>query len=157
MARRRTAVKREILPDPKFHDMLVSRFVNCLLRQGKKNLAERMLYSALDTIKEKITDEEPLRVFKKAVENAAPMLEVRSRRVGGATYQVPVEVNHSRRIALSIRWLIGHAKSRPGRSMAEKLTAELLDAYNSQGGAIKKKDEVHRMAEANKAFAHYRW
>lgn len=137
--------------------MLVSRFVNCLLRQGKKSLAERMLYTALDTIGEKVADEEPLRVFKKAVENAAPVLEVRSRRVGGATYQVPVEVNHSRRIALSIRWLIGNAKSRAGKSMAEKLTAELLDAYNSQGGAIKKKDEVHRMAEANKAFAHYRW
>ncbi len=116
-----------------------------------------MLYTALDTIGEKVADEEPLRVFKKAVENAAPVLEVRSRRVGGATYQVPVEVNHSRRIALSIRWLIGNAKSRAGKSMAEKLTAELLDAYNSQGGAIKKKDEVHRMAEANKAFAHYRW
>ena len=157
MARRRTAEKRAILPDPKFHDMLVSRFVNCLLRQGKKSLAERMLYSALDTIKEKVADEEPLRVFKKAVENAAPVLEVRSRRVGGATYQVPVEVSHNRRIALSIRWLIGNAKSRAGKSMAEKLTAELLDAYNSQGGAIKKKEEVHRMAEANKAFAHYRW
>jgi len=157
MARRRTAEKRVILPDPKFHDMLVSRFVNCLLRQGKKSLAERMLYSALDTIGEKISDEEPLRVFKKAVENAAPVLEVRSRRVGGATYQVPVEVSQNRRIALSIRWLIGNAKSRAGRSMADKLTAELLDAYNSQGGAIKKKEEVHRMAEANKAFAHYRW
>lgn len=119
--------------------MLVSRFVNCLLRQGKKSLAERMLYAALDAISEKITDEEPLRVFKKAVENVAPILEVRSRRVGGATYQVPVEVNHSRRIALSIRWLIGNAKSRSGKTMAEKLTAELLDAYNSQGGAVKKK------------------
>lgn len=157
MARRRTAEKREILPDPKFNDILVSRFVNCLLRRGKKSLAERVFYSALDTIGEKIKDEEPLRVFKKAVDNAAPHLEVRSRRVGGATYQVPVEVSHSRRLALSMRWLIGNAKSRPGKSMAEKLTAELLDAYGSQGGAVKKKEEVHRMAEANKAFAHYRW
>jgi len=157
MARRRTAEKREILPDPKFNDVLVSRFINCLLRQGKKSLAERMLYSALDTIGQKIKDEEPLRVFKKAVDNASPHLEVRSRRVGGATYQVPVEVTQNRRMALSIRWLITHAKSRPGKSMAEKLTAELLDAYGNQGGAIKKKEEVHRMAEANKAFAHYRW
>ncbi len=157
MARRRAAEKRDVLPDPKFNDVLVSRFVNCLLRKGKKSLAERILYSALDKLGEKVKDEEPLRVFKKAVDNASPHLEVRSRRVGGATYQVPVEVSAGRRQALSIRWLIGHAKARPGRSMAEKLTAELLDAYNNQGGAVKKKDEVHRMAEANKAFAHYRW
>ncbi len=157
MARRRTAEKREILPDPKFNDMLVSRFVNCLLKKGKKSVAERMLYTALDTIGDKVKEQEPLRVFKKAVENAAPALEVRSRRVGGATYQVPVEVAHSRRVALSIRWLISNARGRAGKSMAEKLTAELLDAFNNTGGAIKKKEEVHRMAEANKAFAHYRW
>ncbi len=157
MARRREAEKREILPDPKFNDILVARFVNNLLRKGKKSLAERMLYSALDNIDGRIKDEEPLKVFKKAVENASPLLEVRSRRVGGATYQVPVEVSMNRRTALSIRWLISNAKSRPGKSIADKLTDELVDAYNSTGGAIKKKEEVHRMAEANKAFAHYRW
>jgi len=157
MARRREAEKREILPDPKFNDILVARFVNNLLRKGKKSLAERMLYSALDNIDGRIKDEEPLKVFKKAVENVAPLLEVRSRRVGGATYQVPVEVSMNRRTALSIRWLISNAKSRAGKSIADKLTDELVDAYNSTGGAIKKKEEVHRMAEANKAFAHYRW
>jgi len=156
MARRREAQRRQITPDPKFNDILVARFVNNVLKQGKKSLAERMLYSALDMIEEK-AKEEPLKVFKKAVENAAPLLEVRSRRVGGATYQVPVEVKENRRIALSIRWLIQNARSRPGRSMAEKLAGELMDAYNNTGGSVKKKDEVHRMAEANKAFAHYRW
>ena len=156
MARRREAQRRQITPDPKFSDILVARFVNNVLKQGKKSLAERMLYSALDMIEEK-AKEEPLKVFKKAVENAAPLLEVRSRRVGGATYQVPVEVKENRRIALSIRWLIQNARSRPGRSMAEKLAGELMDAYNNTGGSVKKKDEVHRMAEANKAFAHYRW
>ncbi|MFQ5483060.1 MAG: 30S ribosomal protein S7 [Nitrospinaceae bacterium] len=157
MARRREAEKRQILPDPKYNDVLVARFVNCLFRKGKKSLAERMFYSALDSLGGKVKDQEPLRVFKKAVENAAPVLEVRSRRVGGATYQVPVEVSTNRRIALGIRWLIGNARGRSGRSMSEKLTAELLDAYNNTGGAIRKKEDVHRMAEANKAFAHYRW
>jgi len=156
MARRREAEKREILPDPKFNDILVARFINSLLKGGKKSLAERVLYTALDELGEK-TKDEPLKVFKRAIENAAPILEVRSRRVGGATYQVPVEVSPRRRTALGIRWLIAHAKSRGGRSMAERLTGELLDAYNNTGGAIKKKEDVHRMAEANKAFAHYRW
>jgi small subunit ribosomal protein S7 len=156
MARRRDAQKREVIPDSKYNDILVGRFVNNVLRRGKKSLAERVVYSALDNIAEK-TKEDPLKVFHKAIENTSPLLEVRSRRVGGATYQVPVEVREKRRIALSIRWLINNAKGRSGRSMAEKLTAELLDAYSNQGGAIKKKEEVHRMAEANKAFAHYRW
>ncbi len=156
MARRREAQKRPVSPDPKYNDVLAGRFINCLLRQGKKGLAERLFYSALDALGEK-AKEEPLKVFRKAVENAAPLLEVRSRRVGGATYQVPVEVNDRRRTALSIRWVIQNAKSRSGKTMAEKLTLELLDAYNNSGGAIKKKEEVHRMAEANKAFAHYRW
>ena len=156
MARRREAQKREIVPDPKYNDILVGRFVNNVLRQGKKSLAERVVYHALEQIGEK-TKEDPLKVFHKAIENTSPLLEVRSRRVGGATYQVPVEVKERRRVALGIRWLINNAKSRAGKSMAEKLTAELLDAYNNQGGAIKKKEEVHRMAEANKAFAHYRW
>ena len=156
MARRREAQKREVVPDSKYNDVLVGRFINNVLRQGKKSLAERVVYSALDNIGEK-TKEEPLKVFHKAIENTSPLLEVRSRRVGGATYQVPVEVKDKRRIALSIRWLINNAKGRSGKTMAEKLTAELLDAYSNQGGAIKKKEEVHRMAEANKAFAHYRW
>ncbi len=157
MARRREAEKRQILPDPKYNDILVARFVNSLLKKGKKSLAERVLYTALDNIGEKITDEKALDIFKKAIDNAAPALEVRSRRVGGATYQVPVEVSRNRRLALSIRWMITHAKARSGRSMADKLTGELLDAYNNTGGAIRKKEDVHRMAEANKAFAHYRW
>ena len=157
MARRREAEKRQILPDPKYNDILVARFVNSLLKKGKKSLAERVLYTALDNIGDKIKDEKSLDIFKKAIENAAPMLEVRSRRVGGATYQVPVEVSRNRRLALSIRWVIAQAKARAGRSMADKLTGELLDAYNNTGGAIRKKEDVHRMAEANKAFAHYRW
>ena len=157
MARRREADKRQILPDPKFNDILVARFINNLLKQGKKSLAERVLYTALDNIGEKLKDESELDVFKKAIDNAAPMLEVRSRRVGGATYQVPVEVSRTRRQALSIRWVITNAKARAGRTMAERLTGELLDAYNNTGGAIRKKEDVHRMAEANKAFAHYRW
>jgi len=157
MARRHEAEKRQILPDPKYNDILVARFVNSLLKKGKKSLAERVLYTALDNIGEKLKDEKALDVFKKAIENAAPMLEVKSRRVGGATYQVPVEVSRNRRLALSIRWMIAQAKARAGRSMADKLTGELLDAFNNTGGAIRKKEDVHRMAEANKAFAHYRW
>ncbi|NIQ00466.1 MAG: 30S ribosomal protein S7 [Nitrospinaceae bacterium] len=157
MARRREAEKREILPDPKFNDILVARFINNLLKRGKKSLAERVTYTALDNIGEKVPGEQPLDVFKKAIENAAPVLEVRSRRVGGATYQVPVEVSRNRRLALSIRWLILNSKARAGKSMADKLTSELLDAYNNTGGAVRKKEDVHRMAEANKAFAHYRW
>jgi len=156
MARRRVAQKRKIIPDPKFNDILVARFINCILNEGKKGLAETIFYKALDNIGEK-GSEEPLRVFRKAIENAAPLLEVRSRRVGGATYQVPVEVRESRRQALSMRWVIQNARSRSGRTMAEKLTGELMDAFNNSGGAVKKKEEVHRMAEANKAFAHYRW
>jgi small subunit ribosomal protein S7 len=156
MARRRVAQKRKIIPDPKFNDILVARFINCILNEGKKGLAETIFYKALNNIEEK-GKEEPLSVFRKAIENAAPLLEVRSRRVGGATYQVPVEVRESRRQALSMRWVIQNARSRSGRTMAEKLTGELMDAFNNSGGAVKKKEEVHRMAEANKAFAHYRW
>jgi len=156
MARRREADKRQILPDPKYNDLLVARFINNLLKQGKKSIAEGIFYGALDVVGEK-TNEDPVKVFKKAIENVSPRLEVKSRRVGGATYQVPVEVKESRRAALSIRWMIQNAKSRSGKSMSEKLTGEILDAYNNVGGAIKKKEDVHRMAEANKAFAHYRW
>ena len=156
MGRRREAVKRGVLPDPKFNDLLVARFINCVLTKGKKGPAERIVYAALDEVGKK-TKEEPLKVFRKAVENAAPLLEVRSRRVGGATYQVPVEVKSSRRLSLSMRWMIAQARDRAGHTMSEKLSGEIMDAYNNTGGAIKKKEEVHRMAEANKAFAHYRW
>ena len=156
MARRREADKRQILPDPKYNDLLVARFINNLLKQGKKSTAEGIFYGALDVVGEK-TNEDPVKVFKKAIENTSPRLEVKSRRVGGATYQVPVEVKESRRAALSIRWMIQNAKSRSGKSMSEKLTGEIIDAYNNVGGTIKKKEDVHRMAEANKAFAHYRW
>ena len=156
MARRREAEKREVIPDPKFRNILVARFINCILKEGKKSIAEHIFYSALERIEEK-TKEDPLKIFKKAVDNSSPILEVRSRRVGGATYQVPVEVASNRRTALSIRWLISNARGRAGKSMSEKLSGELLDAYNNTGGAVKKKEDVHRMAEANKAFAHYRW
>ena len=156
MARRREAIKREILPDPKFDNLLVARFINNLLKQGKKSIAEGIFYKALDAVGEK-TNEDPLKIFKKAIDNVSPHLEVKSRRVGGATYQVPVEVRDGRRVALSIRWIIQNAKARSGRSMVEKLTGEIVDAYNNAGGSIKKKEDVHRMAEANKAFAHYRW
>jgi small subunit ribosomal protein S7 len=156
MARRREADKRQILPDPKYNDLLVARFINNLLKQGKKSIAEGIFYGALDVVGEK-TNEDPVKVLRKAIEDVSPRLEVKSRRVGGATYQVPVEVKESRRAALSIRGMIQNAKSRSGKSMSEKLTGEIIDAYNNVGGTIKKKEDVHRMAEANKAFAHYRW
>ncbi len=156
MPRRRVVVRREILPDPKYKNILVAKFVNCIMRRGKKSVAERILYRALEIIKER-TNEDPLKVFEKSVNNVKPVLEVRSRRVGGATYQVPTEVRAERRTALAIRWLITYAKERAEKSMEEKLAAELIDAANNRGGAIKKKEDVHKMAEANKAFAHYRW
>jgi small subunit ribosomal protein S7 len=156
MARRRSAQKREILPDPKYKDKLVAKFINNLMLDGKKSLAERIFYDSMDLIQGKM-NEDPLGVFKKAVENTKPVLEVKSRRVGGATYQVPVEVRADRKQALSIRWLISSAESRTERTMVEKLANELVDAANKRGAAIKKKEDVHRMAEANKAFAHYRW
>lgn len=156
MARRRSAQKREILPDPKYHDKLVTKFINNLMRDGKKSLAERIFYSSMDLMQSK-ENEDPLVLFKKAVENTKPILEVKSRRVGGATYQVPVEVRADRKQALSIRWLLSSAGARNERTMEEKLANELIDAANKRGAAIKKKEDVHRMAEANKAFAHYRW
>jgi len=156
MARRRSAQKREILPDPKYKDKLTAKFINNLMLDGKKGLSERIFYDSLELIRDKM-NEDPLGVFKKAVENTKPILEVRSRRVGGATYQVPVEVRAERKQALSIRWLIASAKSRTERTMVEKLANEFIDAANKRGSAIKKKEDVHRMAEANKAFAHYRW
>ena len=157
MPRRREIPKREILPDPLYNSTLVSKFVNTLMSRGKKSLAERALYHSLAIVKDK-TGDDPLKVFKKAIDNAKPSLEVKSRRVGGSNYQVPVEVNPNRRLSLSIRWLVGYARSRgDGKTMVEKLANELLDAANLRGGAVKKREDTHRMAEANKAFAHYRW
>ncbi len=154
--RKKRSNKRRIQPDPKFGDLLVSRFVNNLLKRGKKHTARSILYGALEQIGKK-TEKNPLEVFKKAVDNVSPMIEVRARRVGGATYQVPTEVRPERRTALAIRWLISNAKERSEKSMSQKLAAELLAASTGDGGAVKKKDDVHRMAEANKAFAHFRW
>ncbi len=156
MARRRSAQKREILPDPKYHDKLVTKFINNMMLDGKKSLSERIFYSSMDLMQSKENDDF-LVLFKKAVENTKPILEVKSRRVGGATYQVPVEVRSDRKQALSIRWLLASAKARTERTMEERLANELIDAANKRGAAIKKKEDVHRMAEANKAFAHYRW
>ena len=156
MPRRRVAEKREILPDPVYNSQLVSRFVNSILKRGKKSTAERIFYGAMDLIQERSGDD-PLKVFKRAVDNVKPQLEVKSRRVGGSTYQVPVEVAAHRQLSLSLRWLLDFSRSRGERSMMERLAAELMDAANNRGGAIKKRDDTHRMAEANKAFSHYRW
>lgn len=157
MSRRRTAERRPIDPDPRYNSVLVTKFTNGLMERGKKTLAQRIFYDAMDIVEAKIKDEEPLTVFEEAMEKVRPRVEVKSRRVGGATYQVPMEVRQTRRNALAIRWIISYARSRSGRSMSEKLAAELVDAYNNRGAAVKKRDDTHRMAEANKAFAHYRW
>jgi len=154
--RKKRATKRVISPDPKYQDLLVSRFINSLLKRGKKHLARGVLYGAFDIIEER-TKNKAIDVFKKAVNNASPMIEVRARRVGGATYQVPTEVRPERRTALAIRWLISYSQERSETSMAQKLASELIAASSGEGGAIKKKDDVHRMAEANKAFAHFKW
>ncbi len=156
MPRRREVPKREILPDPLYNSQLVTKFVNVVMRDGKKTTAERILYAALEAIREK-TGDDPMKVFKKAVENVKPSVEVKSRRVGGSTYQVPVEVRPARRLALSMRWLIATAQARGEKTMRARLAAELLDAAEGRGTAIKKREDTHRMAEANKAFAHYRW
>ena len=156
MPRRREIAKREVIPDPKYNNKLVARFINCLLRRGKKSIAESMFYGAFDII-EKRTKEQPVEVFEKAVSNVKPVIEVKSRRVGGSTYQVPTEVVPERRVALAIRWLILHAKERTEKTMKEKLAAELIDAANNRGASVKKRESVHKMAEANKAFAHYRF
>jgi len=154
--RRREVPKRVILPDPKYHSELVAKFINGIMQRGKKSMAESILYGAFDIIAEK-TKEDPLRVFEKALTNVKPVVEVKSRRVGGSTYQVPVEIRPSRRTALGMRWLISYAAARGERTMREKLAGELLDASNMRGATVKKKEDTHRMAEANKAFAHYRW
>jgi small subunit ribosomal protein S7 len=156
MPRKGYVVQREIGPDPVYANPLVQKFVNCITYDGKRSTAQRIVYDALELVKERANDD-PLKIFKKALDNVKPALEVKSRRVGGANYQVPVEVNRNRQTSLGIRWLIGYARARGEKSMVEKLTGELLDASNNRGGAVKKRDDTHRMAEANKAFAHYRW
>ncbi len=156
MPRRREVPKREVLPDSVYNSELVSKFVNKVMERGKKSVAEGIFYGAMETIREK-TGEDPMKVFKKALDNVKPILETKSRRVGGSTYQVPMEVSQSRRTSLAIRWMVSYARTRGEKTMMEKLASEVLDAANNRGGAVKKKEDVHRMAEANKAFAHYRW
>jgi small subunit ribosomal protein S7 len=156
MSRRRRAQKRVILPDPKYKDLVVAKFINGLMLSGKKSTAEKTFYAAMDFIQSKVK-EEPISVFKKAMENVAPVVEVKSRRVGGATYQVPVEVRANRRQALAIRWLVRYSRERSERTMAERLANELLVAFKNEGSSVKKREDTHRMADANKAFAHFRW
>ena len=156
MPRRKVVAKRPVLPDAKYNDLFITRCINVLMKQGKKSLAEHIMYGALEIIRER-TGEDPLKVFRQAVDNVKPVLEVRSRRVGGSTYQIPVDVPPDRRVALSMRWIVGSARSRGERGMMRRLAAELVDAYNNTGSAVKKREDTHRMAEANKAFAHYRW
>ncbi len=157
MSRRKTAERRPIDADERFGSMLVSKFTNGLMERGKKSVAQRIFYDAMDIVTSKIQEADALTVFEEAMEKVRPKVEVKSRRVGGATYQVPMEVRQTRRNALAIRWIINYAKSRSGKSMSEKLAAEIIDAYNNRGASVKKRDDTHRMAEANKAFAHYRW
>ncbi len=156
MPRRREVPERIIIPDPKFNNKLVSRFIKSIMRDGKKSTAESILYRAFDIIEQK-TKESPIKIFEQAVDNVKPMIEVKSRRVGGSTYQVPTEIRPARKTALGIRWIIGFARKRSEKGMVNKLAAELLDASNKRGSAVKKKEDTHKMAEANKAFAHYRW
>jgi small subunit ribosomal protein S7 len=157
MPRRREVPKREVPPDPIYNSTLVTKFVRCVMKNGKRSTAEGILYGSLDLVRER-TGEDPLKVFKKAVDNAKPTLEVKSRRVGGSNYQVPIEVNPNRRLSLSIRWLSSYARSRSdGKTMKEKLANEFIDASNLRGGSVKRREDTHRMADANKAFAHYRW
>ena len=157
MPRKKLLERRPVTPDPRFNSALVAKFTNGLMSDGKKNVARRLFYDAMEIIGDKVSDQEPLTVFEEAMENVRPRVEVKSRRVGGATYQVPVEVRPERRNALAIRWIINFSKGRSGQTMSEKLAAELLDAFNTRGASVKKKDDTHKMAEANKAFAHYRW
>jgi small subunit ribosomal protein S7 len=156
MPRRREVPEREIIPDSKYASKLVAKFIRSIMRDGKKSTAESILYDAMSLIEEKAS-ETPLKVFEQAIENVKPMIEVKSRRVGGSTYQVPTEIRPSRRTALGIRWIIGFSRSRPEKGMAKKLAGELMDAANNKGSSVKKKEDTHKMAEANKAFAHFRW
>jgi small subunit ribosomal protein S7 len=157
MSRRKEAPKRKILPDPKYHDRLVTKFINALMKRGKKSTAERICYGAFTIVAEKSAGEDSLTVFKKALENIKPRIEVKSRRVGGATFQVPVEVRPERRTSLGMRWLIQYSDKRGEKTMREKLAGEIIDAAAGRGSAVKKREETHKMAEANKAFAHFRW
>ncbi len=156
MPRRGVVPRREVLPDPVYQSTLVTRFVNVLMKCGKKSTADRILYGALEAVRDR-TKDDPLKIFKRALDNVRPALEVKARRVGGSTYQIPVEVNPNRRLSLAMRWVVGFASQRGGKSMREKLAAEIVDASNNTGGAVKKREDTHKMAEANKAFAHYRW
>ncbi|MFQ5801703.1 MAG: 30S ribosomal protein S7 [Candidatus Methylomirabilales bacterium] len=156
MPRRRVAEKREILPDPVYHNRVVAKFVNCMMREGKKSLTEQIFYRSMGIIEGRMKTD-PLAVFRQAVDNVRPVLEVKSRRVGGATYQVPVEVRAERRLSLAFRWLLTYTRQRSEKTMEERLAAELIEAASNRGAAVKKKEDTHRMAEANKAFAHYRW
>ena len=156
MPRKREVRKREILPDPKYRDVLIAKFINGVMRRGKKSVAESIFYGALDIVKDK-THSDPIKMFYQAMDNVKPLIEVRPRRVGGATYQVPIEVRSERKISLAIRWLINYAKQRSEKTMEEKLSSELIDAANNRGASVKKREDTHKMAEANKAFAHYRW
>ena len=155
MPRKGRVTKRKITPDPRYNDLIVAKFVNCVMRRGKKSLAESIFYDSLDIIN-KSTKKDSLEVFKQALDNVKPVLEVKSKRIGGATYQVPVEVSSDRRTSLAMRWIINYAKARKGKSMEEKLAQEIIDAFKGEGTSVKKKEDVHKMAEANKAFAHYR-
>ncbi len=156
MSRRRVAEKRQILPDPKFNDQVLAKFINMIMQSGKKSVAEKIVYGALDTVSEK-GNSEPLEVFKSALDNVRPLVEVRSRRVGGATYQIPVEVRQDRSITLAMRWLVDSAKNRNEKNMGLRLAGELIDAADKKGNAMKKREDTHKMAEANKAFSHFRW
>lgn len=157
MSRRKRTFKREIIPDPIFKDLVIAKFVNKMMYQGKKATAQKLFYGALQELEGKVPGEEAVGVFKKALENVKPSVEVRSRRVGGATYQVPVDVRPSRRLALAMRWLVEYSRARGEKDMAKRLAGEFMDAYNNRGNSVKKKDDVHRMAESNKAFSHYNW
>ncbi len=156
MPRRGTVPKREVLPDPLYNSALVTKFINSMMSGGKRSTSQHIMYDAMNVVQSK-TQDDPLKIFKKAVDNVRPALEVKSRRVGGSNYQVPVEVNPARRTSLALRWIISFARKRPERTMVQKLAAELMDASNLRGGAVKKREDTHKMAEANKAFAHYRW
>lgn len=157
MSRRRRSVKREILPDPIYNDLTLAKFVNRLMLDGKKSTAQGIIYKAFDQLGDKVPGEEPLDVFKKALENVKPAMEVKSRRVGGATYQVPVDVRPARRLALAMRWLVEYSKKRSEKNMANRLSSELADAFNNRGNSVKKREDVHKMAEANRAFSHFSW
>lgn len=157
MSRRRRAVKRTTAPDPIYRSQILAKFINKLMLEGKKSVAQRIVYSALEKFASKVKSENPLDAFERALDNAQPAVEVKSRRIGGATYQVPVEIPPGRRLSMAMRWIINFSRAKPGRSMEEGLASELADCYNNQGTTIKKKEDTHRMAEANKAFAHYKW